>query len=72
MTTNEIRVLELQEKHGRISQALVCMKLKVTPETGHYLFDYACKKRGRDFFLFRGFGMFEDEFMKGEFLNEIN
>jgi hypothetical protein len=70
MNQNESQVLELQEKYGRLSQALICMKLKVTPDEAHRLLDYACKSKAYEMFIWRGFGVTVEEFEKGEFLEK--
>lgn len=72
MNSNESQVLDLQEKYGRLSQALICMKLKVTPDEAHRLLDYACKAKGREMFIWRGFGVTVEQFENGEVLDEID
>jgi hypothetical protein len=68
MNSNETQVLDLQEKHGRLTQAFICYKLKVTPDEAHKLLDYANRRKAREMFIWRGFGISLEEFEKGEFL----
>ena len=68
MNQNEQRVLELEKEHGRLSQAFICYKLKVSADEGHRLLDFVCKRKAREMFIWRGFGMTLEEFENGEFL----